>query len=207
MDGAAALQYVLDNNIEGAIVECGVDTARFERMWIECLLRNKCERDIFMYDTFTGLTAPGDLDFNCQGADWNMTNEQVKNTWKSKVINETTNNWCYTPLEQVKKSLESMGYNNSRLHYIVGDVMKTLAEDTNLPDSIALLRLDTDWYESSKFELEKLFPRVSKGGVVIFDDYWFWNGQQKATDEYFTEKGIQVEFQRVNKQTASMIKK
>jgi hypothetical protein len=72
---------------------------------------------------------------------------------------------------------------------VVGDVMKTLADPKNIPESIAILRLDTDWYQSSKYELEQLYSKVPKGGVVIFDDYYHWDGQRRATDEFFAEIG------------------
>lgn len=72
-------------------------------------------------------------------------------------------------------------YPTEKLHFVKGDVMVTLADSTNLPSKIAILRLDTDWYESSRYELEQLYNRVVEGGIIIFDDYYHWNGQRKAT--------------------------
>jgi len=103
--------------------------------------------------------------------------------------------------------LNKTNYPSKYLHYIVGDVCETLNNDVNIPKNIAVLRLDTDWYYSSKIELEKLFPNVVKGGVVIFDDYYFWDGQRKATDEYFKELNEDYEFIKVDSQTAAIIKK
>ena len=74
------------------------------------------------------------------------------------------------------------------------------------PDEIAILRLDTDWYESSKFELEKMYDKVVDGGLVIFDDYYHWDGQRRATDEFFESRGIVCDFIKKNNQTATIIK-
>ena len=74
--------------------------------------------------------------------------------------------------------------------FIKGDVIKTLKEETNLPKNIALLRLDTDWYESTKLEMQTLYPRVVKDGVLLIDDYADWQGCKKAVDEYFMENNL-----------------
>ena len=66
-----------------------------------------------------------------------------------------------------------------------GDVADTLADASTLPEKISLLRLDTDWYESTKIELETLYPRLAKRGILIIDDYGQWAGQKQAVDEFF----------------------
>jgi O-methyltransferase len=73
-------------------------------------------------------------------------------------------------------------YEPARLHFIQGDVMETLPKDA--PSEIAVLRLDTDWYESTRHELIHLYPRLVVGGVLIIDDYGHLLGARKATDEY-----------------------
>lgn len=69
--------------------------------------------------------------------------------------------------------------------FIEGDVCETLLESKNLPDKIALLRLDTDWYASTRTELEVLYPKISSGGILIVDDYGHWLGARKAVNEFF----------------------
>jgi len=64
-------------------------------------------------------------------------------------------------------------------------VMKTLKKEENLPEKIALLRLDTDWYESTKLEMNILYPKLIKNGVLLIDDYADWQGCKRAIDEYF----------------------
>ena len=208
MDGVDALRYVIQNNIDGCIVECGVDGGQFEHVWIHELLRQKRTRDIFMYDTFSGLTQPGIYDSTCANATlYKMTSDEVLREWESKRVNETTNSWCYTPLDIVKSRLESTGYSKDKLHYIVGDVLETLQNPAHIPDTIAILRLDTDWYESSKIELEKLYANVVRGGVIIFDDYFHWDGQRRATNDFFHQNNIHPTITPIgNGKTGSMIK-
>jgi hypothetical protein len=209
IDGEGTIKYILNNNIEGVLVECGVDSGAFEEIWINELIKNNTVRDIYLYDTFTGLTEPGENDYTCKDAVlFNMSKENVHNEWKSKIINETTNNWCYTPLEIVKNRLNSKGYPENKLHYIVGDVMETLKNKNNIPEKIAVLRLDTDWYESSKYELEQMYNNVVCGGVIIFDDYYHWEGQRKATDDFLKKINMNYHFININNgKTAAIIKK
>jgi len=208
MDGEQAVDYILKNNIEGVIVECGVYTGEFEYIWINELMKNNALRDIYLYDTFAGLVEPTEHDYTCSDAKlFSMNKDEVYNTWKSYTIDEKTNGWCYSNLQQVKNRLNSTGYPQDRLHYIVGDVMETLKYKNNIPEKIAILRLDTDWYESSKFELEQMYDNVVSGGVIIFDDYYHWDGQRKATDDFFSSRNISYDFVNLgNYKTAAIIK-
>lgn len=209
MDGAHAINYILKNNIEGVIIECGVDSGDFEHIWINELMRNNSVRDIYLYDTFSGLVEPTEHDYTCKDAKlYTMTKDEVYNLWKSQIINKNTNGWCYTPLEQVQNRLNSTGYPQDRLHYIVGDVMETLKDKNTIPKKIAILRLDTDWYESSKYELEQMYDNVVTGGIIIFDDYYHWEGQRKATDDFFSSRNIKYDFVNIgNSKTSAIIKK
>jgi hypothetical protein len=209
MDGSEAIKYILNNNIEGVIVECGVGDGNFEHIWINELIKNNATRDIYLYDTFSGLVEPNEHDYTCDDAVlYKMDKDQVYNTWKRNKINNKTNNWCYTPLEKVKNRLNSTGYPENKLHYVVGDVMETLKDKNNIPEKIAILRLDTDWYESSKYELEQMYDNVVIGGVIIFDDYYHWHGQRKATDDFFKDININYNFVNIgNGKTSAIIKK
>ena len=166
-------------------------------------------RNIYMFDTFNGLTEPCENDHTRNDAIlYSMSKDDVYNKWKSSIVNDETNNWCYTPLDRVKQNLNSTGYPENNLHYIVGDVLQTLEDKVNIPEKIAVLRLDTDWYESSKFELEKLYDNVVDGGLIIFDDYYHWEGQKKAVDEFFEKLNIKYDFiDTKNGKTSVIIKK
>jgi len=207
MDGAEAINYILQNNIEGCIIECGVYSGDFEHIWINELMKNNTVRDIYLYDTFGGLVEPSEYDYTCKDAKiYQMNKDEVYNTWKNQIINEKIKGWCYTPLEVVKQRLNSTGYPENNLHYVIGDVMETLKDKTTIPEKIAILRLDTDWYESSKYELEQMYDNVVPGGVIIFDDYYHWDGQRRATDEFFESRNIKYNFVDIgNLKTAAII--
>lgn len=208
MDGADAVKYILQNNIEGCIIECGVESGNFEHIWINELMKNNSIRDIYLFDTFGGLVEPTEYDYTCKDSKiYQMNKDEVYITWKNQVINEKVNGWCYTPLDKVKQRLNSTGYPQNNLHYVVGDVMETLKDKTTIPEKIAILRLDTDWYESSKYELEQMYDNVVRGGIIIFDDYYHWDGQRRATDDFFKSRNINYIFVDIgNFKTAAIIK-
>lgn len=208
MDTSEAVKHVLAHQIEGDFVECGVGCGRHPK--VMCDLLNQANRQditIWMYDTFGGLTHPSEHDFTRVDATlYQMSNSQVVSYWQQQKVDDTVNKWCYDPLDQVKAYVEASKYPTDKLRYIVGDVCKTLQEPANLPEKIALLRLDTDWYESSKVELEVLYDRVPSGGVIILDDYFHWDGQRKATDDFLAARNIQVKVDKYSANVGSFIK-
>ena len=104
--------------------------------------------------------------------------------------------WCQANIEEVSKNIGLIDYPENKSHLIPGKVEHTVPE--NQHERIALLRLDTDWYESTRIELEYLFPKLVKGGILIIDDYGHWEGARKATDEYFEKNNIQIFLNRVD---------
>jgi SAM-dependent methyltransferase len=209
MDGADAIRYILENNIDGDICECGVYQGDFEYIWINELMRHNQTRNIYLYDTFAGLTKPGEYDYTCNNSVcYKMTHEETYKHWKDRQINENINDWCFAPLDFVQEKLNSTGYPKDKLHYVVGDVLVTLKDKKNIPDKIAILRLDTDFYESSKFELEQMYDNVVDGGVIIFDDYFHWDGQRRATDDFFKSINVKYDIIRLsNLKVGAIIKK
>lgn len=195
MNDNTVVDYILDSNIEGAFVECGVQSGKIEKMWIDRLKRRNIKsRDIYMYDTFAGLTEPSEKDVGISNG---MSSEDVLLEWRRHNVNDV-NTWCYCPLGKVMSDLYAMNYSSNRLHFIKGDVRETLLDENNIPKKIAVLRLDTDWYDSSKLELERMFHYLVPGGVLILDDYFYWKGQKDATDEFFKGTKYQYLITRVN---------
>lgn len=190
MDDSIVIDYIIDSKIKGVLVECGVQDGRIEKIWIDKLKQRNEVRDIYMYDTFTGITEPSDKDIGINNQFLNA--DIVMNCWKEYNINGV-NTWCYCSLEKVISNLLQLDYPFHKLHLIKGDVRETLLIKDNIPDKIAVLRLDTDWYDSTKVELETMFENVVCGGVLIFDDYYYWKGQKDAVDEFF--KGTKYEGQ------------
>lgn len=134
------------------------------------------ERLIHLFDTFQGMTPPGARDVMYSGhtaSELLATHENVP----------ARNLWCWATKEDVRENTLSTGYPPDRIKFVEGDVLETIPAFA--PQSIALLRLDTDWYESTRHELIHLYPRLNPGGVLIIDDYGHWQGAREATDEYF----------------------
>jgi hypothetical protein len=96
----------------------------------------------------------------------------------------------------VQRAVRSTGYDPGKIHLIKGKVEDTVPGAA--PTKIALLRLDTDWYESTRHELEHLFPRLSPGGVIIIDDYGHWQGARRATDEFLAQHNIPLLLNRID---------
>tara|TARA_B100001063_G_scaffold247293_1_gene292273 strand:+ start:2142 stop:2927 length:786 start_codon:yes stop_codon:yes gene_type:complete len=183
-----SIKYILNLKIEGDIVETGVFQGGNLILCQKLLdiYEPKTNRKIFGYDTFEGMTEPTQNDRNIFG-------EDPKNFWK-KSQKESHNDWCYASIEEVRRNfIKETNFNNS-LKLIKGPVEETLAINKNLPNKISLLRLDTDWYQSSKKELEILYPKLVVGGVLIIDDYGHWQGVKKSVDEYFKDQKIWLHY-------------
>jgi hypothetical protein len=174
-----SVQYILDNQIEGDLVECGVWKGGSSMMMALSLLqRGHSERSIYLYDTFEGMSEPTSEDKTFVG-------ESAQSLLERDEKEDPDSIWCYSSLEEVKKNMDKTGYPSHRIHYIKGKVEDTLSGEK--PGSIALLRVDTDWYASTKCELEQLYPLLSHKGILIIDDFGHWEGAKKAVVEYFAE--------------------
>lgn len=172
-----AVQYVVGNSIPGDFVECGVWRGGSCMLIAHTLkLYNITDRKIWLYDTFAGMVKPGDQDGNVE-----------KEMWENYRVSDTKNNWCLGELDEVKTNLLKTGYPSENFIIVKGKVEETIPAE--VPGHIALLRLDTDWYESTKHELEFLYPLINPKGILLIDDYGAWQGARKATDDYFKENG------------------
>ena len=141
---------------------------------------NALSEEIWLYDTFSGMTNPTNEDIEIET---NLKGMELLDN-----INKSTdkfNMWAYAPKDIVIKNMESTGFPTDKIKYIQGKVEETLIQ--HRPSKIALLRLDTDWYQSTKKELEDLYPLLVNGGVLIIDDYGHFEGAKKAVDEYFKQ--------------------
>lgn len=185
-----AVKYIQGKNIEGDIVECGVWKGGSMMAIAETLLGvGDTSRDLYLFDTFEGMPPPTKDDVDIAG----VTAESLLDR-SDKESDESV--WCRATLDVVKKVLGSTGYPSEKVHFIKGMVEQTIPRF--VPEKIALLRLDTDWYESTKHEMEHLFPRLSKGGVLIIDDYGHWQGARKAVDEYLEKNAVKILLNRID---------
>lgn len=174
-----AVSHVARQNIPGAIVECGVWRGGSMMAAALALRGMKCEdRDLYLFDTFEGMTKPREVDIHSSGNSALAEFEQAQ-------LGPDSSAECYAALGEVKSAMARTLYNPDRIHFIRGKVEDTIPSQA--PESIALLRLDTDWHESTRHELEHLYPRLSPGGILIVDDYGDWQGARKATDEFIAK--------------------
>jgi len=185
-----AVNYIVKNKIDGAMVECGVWKGGSTMAMALMLKRLGAEnRDLYLYDTFSGMSAPSDADISIHG-------EQAHEKFSRTRISEDASDWCLSPLDEVKENMYSTGYQKEKIHFIKGKVEDTIPKD--IPNEIALLRLDTDWYESTRHELTHLFPLLKLKGVLIIDDYGHWEGARKAVDEYISGNNICILLNRID---------
>ena len=182
-----ATSYVVRRDIPGALVECGVWRGGSVLAAIEVLVRlGVNDRDVYLFDTFEGMTEPTEEDtspFETERsalASWKQYQRQGRRAWDWAFRSEVFS------LDRVRELLYGTGYPEDRIHFVIGPVEETLPREA--PDGVALLRLDTDWYESTKHELAHLYPRLADGGVLIIDDYGHWEGAKRAVDEYFASE-------------------
>jgi O-methyltransferase len=172
-----AVEYVERNNVQGAFVECGVWRGGSVMAEALTLLRlGVSTRELYLFDTFAGMPMPGVYDLSLTEPD-----QQPLDRWRLSQTH-AHNDWAYAPIETVRANILSTGYPDARVHLVEGAVEHTIPDQA--PDSVALLRLDTDWYSSTRHELQQLYPRLSPGGVLIVDDYGSWAGARKAVEEY-----------------------
>jgi hypothetical protein len=185
-----ATRYVVKAKIPGAIVECGVWRGGSMMAVIRTLLAaGDTTRELFLFDTFEGMTEPGANDVTREGT-------PASALMRDASKDDAESIWCYASLDEVRRNLDEMGYPKEKLHYVQGKVEDTIPGAA--PGQIALLRLDTDWYESTHHELIHLYPRLSAGGVLIVDDYGHWQGSRRAVDEWIEQTGVRILLNRID---------
>lgn len=183
-----AVTYVTKNGIAGDIVECGVwRGGSMMAVALTLLAHGDRSRSLYLFDTFEGMSAPTGDDQSLDGVSAEVQLERDP---------RGTGVWCYASLEDVRANILSTGYPEEKIHLIKGKVEETIPQ--NIPSSLSLLRLDTDWYESTKHELRHLYPLLNTKGILIIDDYGHWQGARKAVDEYFAELGVQDYLHRID---------
>lgn len=165
-----AVRFAVRANIPGAVVECGVWRGGAMMAAAQALMAvSDATRELWLYDTFEGMPDPSPHDVFIEG---NPAQEILKSGDN------------FAALADVQRNMDTTGYPTDLITYVKGKVEDTIP--SRIPASVAVLRLDTDWYESTRHELENLYSLVSPGGVVIIDDYGSWRGSQKAVDEFMS---------------------
>lgn len=193
-----SLRYVVQNGIPGAIVECGVWRGGSMMLAAYALQHfGDTSREFYLYDTFAGMTEPDDIDIDYDG-------RPMKPMWRQFADRKLMMGYG-GPEEQVRANMLSTGYPERQLHFVRGDILKTIPARSP-PAPIALLRLDTDWYRSTLHELRHLYDRIVPHGVLYIDDYGWCRGARKATDEFFSDRPFKPLLHRVNQGPRLLIK-
>jgi len=186
-----AVRYLVRAHIPGAIVECGVWRGGSMMAAAYSLIEaGDTSRDLYLFDTYEGMVAPTDADVRIDGADAaTLMAREAPSTDAGSI-------WKVAGLEDVRTNMARTGYPVGLMHFVEGRIEDTVPRAA--PETISLLRLDTDWYESTRHEMEHLYPRLSPGGILILDDYGHWGGARKAVDEYVEAHDLRLFLQRVD---------
>lgn len=179
-----SLEYVRKNNIQGDYVECGVwKGGNILGMMKYLEYHDNVENNIWLYDTFCGMTAPEEIDVD-------LMDNKAKD-----ILGEV---FCLSSLEEVEQALTESNYPKEKIKYVIGDVCETLKDPKNIPEKISLLRLDTDWYNSTMMELMVLWDKLEIGAPCIIDDYGHWRGCRKATDEFLASLSCSHQIEQID---------
>lgn len=179
-----AVKYIIENNIKGDFVECGVAGGESCKLIALTLIQLKeINRKIYLYDTYKGMPKPIEKDGGKSMRFWKKYNEE-----------EGENPFAIN-IRKVKKNMYSTGYPKKNLVFVQGKVEDTIPKKS--PNKISLLRIDTDWYESTYHILKHLYPILAESGVVLEDDYAL-EGARKAINKYIKENKIHLLLNRID---------
>jgi len=178
-----AANYVLDRDVPGDFVECGVGMGGIGSLWATILAKRSDSRELYLFDTYEGAPSPGDED------EFIDSSNPVRERWRETIERI---DWSEFTVEKVRALVNASGFPDDRTHMVEGLVEDTIPE--HAPDKISLLHLDTNYYESTIHELRYLLPRLSKFGVLAIDDYGNLPGVKKAVDEYVADTNLQLFF-------------
>ncbi|HKT06839.1 MAG TPA: TylF/MycF/NovP-related O-methyltransferase [Gemmatimonadaceae bacterium] len=184
-----AVTYISRHGIEGDLVECGVwRGGSMMAAALTLLALGDTRRTLWLYDTYEGMSEPTERDIN-------RGNRAARRRWE-RSQKDGHNAWNYAPLEDVRQNLLSTGYPEANLRFVKGKVEDTIPGA--IPERIAILRLDTDFYESTYHELTHLYPLLVSRGVLLLDDYGHWRGARDAVDRYVAEHNPAILLDRVD---------
>lgn len=175
------------NHIQGAVVECGVWRGGMISAIAELLGK---ERDYFLFDSFEGLPKARSID-GSQAIEWQ------NNTEDPKYYDN-----CKAEIMYAEKAMKLSAAKNYKIEK--GWFSDTLPNFTG--DKIAILRLDADWYDSTMQCLNYLYPKLVRGGCIIVDDYYTWDGCSKAVHDFLSANKLTDRIYQKNNRVCYLIK-
>ena len=189
-----ATRYISEAGIPGSIVEVGVwrgGSAMAAALTLK--KRRLTNRDFYLFDTFDGSWDPPSRRDRLVYPQSQPRPRPQKNVFKHGGFTEKQ-----VSTRAVRARMSDVGYPLTRVHCVKGQVQKTVPRV--LPEEIAILRLDTDFYSSTYHSLKNLYPRLAVGGVLIIDDYGKYEGATQATDRYIRENRLKILLNRIDSQ-------
>jgi len=191
--------YCEQKNIPGCFVECGVWKGGAVGIMAKANLDfGNSRREIHLFDAFDDICPP---DANIDGEKaikdakeiMGLKNEEAMKGQLNSVKGAYDKMGGHGTIDICKKLLVNIiKYPSTKIHYHKGWFQETIPVDKNKIDSIAILRLDGDWYDSIKICLENLYDKVERGGLIVIDDYGYYEGCTKAVDEFLEQRNIKT---------------
>ena len=178
--GMTAAKHAATAQIPGDWVECGVWRGGISLAAKLIFEEYRSDQKVWLFDTFAGMTEPSQHD-RPRFEDYDARAMYDANR------RDGFNQWCYASIDDVRRNFEQAGADLDGVRFIQGDARETLKDISNLPERISVLRLDTDFYEATRVQLDVLYPRLSIGGPILIGDVGYWEGVRKAVDEYFAD--------------------
>ena len=166
------VKNIINQKIEGNIIECGVLKGEKISIFLETLNLLGVTREVYIIDTFEGMTKPSKIDYQ-------VISKRKLNEGDSKV-NE----------ELVKKNILKTNYPRKKLHFIKIDVRNEQDLRKCIKGKIALLRIDTDFYDSVYSILNSIYSKVNKNAYIIHDDFGHWKGHYEACRKFYKKNTI-----------------
>jgi len=190
-----AVRHLISNGIPGAFAECGVWKGG-SMMAVAYTLQGLgvINRELYLFDVFEGAMP--------RATAVDVTRDGTR--LKDRMFEQAAAYWNFATEAEAKANMKSTGYPESLVHFVRGPVEQTLPGKA--PAQCALIRLDTDLYESTKHELDSLYPRLVSGGIVIIDDYGSHQGVKKAVDEFNASLDQRLFFTRIDEAGSIAIK-
>ena len=187
------LRYVEATGIEGAIVEAGTYTGGASAYMLRALQRLRCSktpREYWGFDSFEGMPAPSQQDGD-HGSIWvtGKRMSEVKPYELGALVGHDINKADYA---QCLSYLKQTGYPAQHIHLVKGWFQDTLRSTKDSIGPIAVLRMDGDFYDSTKVVFGEFYDQVADNGIIIIDDYGAFQGCKLATEEFLAARSIKA---------------
>jgi O-methyltransferase len=173
LDNLGIVGSRVDLSQSGAVVECGTWQGGMSAALVEFCGH---DRRYCFFDSFQGMPPAKEID----GA--------AALSWQADVDSPYYRDNCRSSRATFEDTIGRTGINKSKVMVVQGFFEDTLP-NVDVPD-ILVLRLDADWYDSTKVCLEKFWDKLLPGGLLLIDDYYMWDGCAQAVHDFLSERRL-----------------